>query len=73
MTVSLGTNSYVLGLKCLKCILFRWRSLLLHKKVVPLALKCLDSFNLCGDVIHNHILFSGMKFSITVCSCVNKA
>lgn len=67
------TNSYVLGLHCLKCILFSWRSLLCHKKAVPPALKYLDSFNLRGDVIHNHIVFSGMKFSITVWWCVNKA
>lgn len=71
MSVILGANSYVLGLKCLKYILFGWRSLLLHKKVLPLALKYLI-VPVCEGMAFTFI-FSGMKFSITVRSCVNKA
>jgi len=37
------------------------------------ALRYLDSISLREDVIHSHVVFSGMKFIITVWWNVNKA
>lgn len=65
MTVILGADSYDLGLKCLKMYSFRMED------IVPFALKYL--IVPVGEGMSFTIIFSGMKFSITVCSCVNKA